>query len=34
VAVAELGQRFADPSAQQAMVYVQQSLASELKREQ
>ena len=32
VAVAELGKRFADPSAQQAMAYVQQSLASELKR--
>ena len=32
VAVAELGQRFADPSAQQDMAYVQQSLASELKR--
>ena len=30
VAVAELGKRFADPSAQQAMAYVQQSLASEL----
>lgn len=32
VAVADLGQRFADPSAQQAMAYVQQSLASEMKR--
>jgi uncharacterized glyoxalase superfamily protein PhnB len=32
VAVAELGRRFADPSAQQAMAYVQQSLASELKQ--
>ena len=29
---AELGRRFADPSAQQAMAYVQQSLASELER--
>ncbi len=32
VAVAELGQRFADPAAQEAMAYVQQSLASELKQ--
>jgi PhnB protein len=32
VAVDELAQRFADPSAQQAMAYVQQSLASEMKR--
>ena len=32
VAAAELGRRFADPSAQQAMAYVQQSLASELKQ--
>ena len=32
VGVAELGERFADPSAQQAMAYVQQSLASELER--
>ena len=32
VAVGELGRRFADPSAQQAMAYVQQSLASELKQ--
>jgi len=30
VAVAQLGRRLADPSAQQAMTYVQQSLASEL----
>lgn len=30
VAVAKLGRRLADPSAQQAMTYVQQSLASEL----
>jgi PhnB protein len=30
VAVEELGERFADPSAQQAMTYVQESLASEL----
>jgi hypothetical protein len=29
VDAAELGRRFADPSAQQAMAYVQQSLASE-----
>jgi uncharacterized glyoxalase superfamily protein PhnB len=29
---AELGRRFADPSAQQALAYVQQSLASELER--
>ena len=34
VEAAELGRRFADPSAQQAMAYVQQSLASELKRAQ
>jgi PhnB protein len=32
VAVDELAQRFANPSAQQAMAYVQQSLASEMKR--
>jgi PhnB protein len=32
VAVAELGRRLADPSAQQALNYVQQSLASEMKR--
>jgi uncharacterized glyoxalase superfamily protein PhnB len=32
MAVDELAQRFADPSAQQAMANVQQSLASELKR--
>jgi PhnB protein len=32
VAVAELGRRFADPSAQQALAYVQQSLARELER--
>ncbi|MGL5817569.1 MAG: VOC family protein [Phycicoccus sp.] len=30
VPVAELGPRFADPAAQEAMVYVQQSLSSEL----
>jgi hypothetical protein len=32
VADGELGQRFADPSAQQAMAYVEQSLAREMKR--
>jgi 4-hydroxyphenylpyruvate dioxygenase-like putative hemolysin len=32
LAVDELAQRFANPSAQQAMAYVQQSLASEMKR--
>jgi hypothetical protein len=32
VAVAELGRRFADPSAQQALAYVQQSSARELER--
>jgi len=32
VAVAELGRRFADPSAQQALAYVQHSLARELER--
>jgi PhnB protein len=32
VAVAELGRRFANPSAQQALAYVQQSLARELER--
>ena len=32
VAIGELGRRFADPSAQRAMAYVQQSLASELQR--
>ena len=32
VAVVELGRRSADPSAQQAMAYVQQSLASEMRR--
>ena len=32
VAVSDLGRRFADPSAQRVMAYVQQSLASELQR--